>query len=67
MPAYGSFPTVSHPEWGEFKTVAPPLRMSGHDMPGTTPAPALGADTLEILTEAGVDDETIALILSAAG
>ncbi len=65
--AYGSFPTVSHPEWGEFKTVAPPLRMSGHDMPGTTPAPALGADTLEILTEAGVDDETIALILSAAG
>jgi crotonobetainyl-CoA:carnitine CoA-transferase CaiB-like acyl-CoA transferase len=26
-----------------------------------------GADTLAILTEAGVDDETIALILAAAG
>jgi len=65
--ANGSFPTVAHPDWGEFRTVAPPLRMGGHDMPGTAPAPALGADTLAILTEAGVDDETIALILAAAG
>lgn len=65
--AFGSFPTVDHPEWGEFRTVAPPLRMSGHDMPGTAPAPALGAETFEILTDAGVDDETIALILAAAG
>jgi crotonobetainyl-CoA:carnitine CoA-transferase CaiB-like acyl-CoA transferase len=65
--AFGSFPTVSHPEWGEFKTVAPPLRMSNHDMPGTAPAPALGSDTAAVLSEAGVDDETIALILAAAG
>ncbi len=65
--ANGSFPTVKHPEWGEFRTVAPPLKMSGHDMPGTAPAPALGADTLAVLTEAGIDDETIALILAAAG
>ncbi|HKJ23809.1 MAG TPA: CoA transferase [Myxococcota bacterium] len=65
--ANGSFPTVHHPEWGEFRTVAPPLRMSGHDMPGTAPAPGLGADTFEILSEAGVDDETIALILAVAG
>jgi len=65
--AYGSFPTVSHPEWGEFKTVAPPLRMSGYAMPGTAPAPALGADTAAILAESGVDDETIALLLAAAG
>jgi crotonobetainyl-CoA:carnitine CoA-transferase CaiB-like acyl-CoA transferase len=60
-----SFPTVSHPEWGDFKTVGPPLRMSGHAMPGTSPAPGLGADTLAILSEAGVDDETIALILAS--
>ncbi|MBW2316229.1 MAG: CoA transferase, partial [Deltaproteobacteria bacterium] len=64
--AFGSFPTVDHPEWGEFQTVAPPLRMSGHDMPGVAPAPALGAETFEILNEAGVDGETIALILAAA-
>ena len=63
----GSFPTVHHPEWGEFRTVAPPLRMSGYDIAGTAPAPALGADTDAILREAGVDDETIALILAAAG
>lgn len=65
--AFGSFPTVSHPEWGEFKTVAPPLRMSNHEMPGTAPAPALGSDTAAVLSEAGVDDETIALLLAAAG
>jgi len=64
--AFGSFPTVSHPEWGEFKTIAPPLQMSGHEMPGTALAPALGADTLAVLSEAGVDDETIALILASA-
>jgi crotonobetainyl-CoA:carnitine CoA-transferase CaiB-like acyl-CoA transferase len=64
--AFGSFPTVSHPEWGEFKTVAPPLRMSNHAMMGTAPAPALGSDTAAVLSEAGVDDETIALIIAAA-
>jgi formyl-CoA transferase len=65
--ANGSFPIVDHPEWGAFRTVAPPLRMSGYDMPGTAPAPALGADTADVLAEAGVDDETIALILAASG
>jgi crotonobetainyl-CoA:carnitine CoA-transferase CaiB-like acyl-CoA transferase len=65
--ANDSFPTVEHPEWGEFRTVAPPLRMSGHGMRGTAPAPALGADTLAVLTEAGVDDETIALVLASLG
>jgi formyl-CoA transferase len=64
--ANGSFPTVDHPEWGAFRTVAPPLRMSGHAMPGTAPAPGLGADTAEILREAGVDHETIELILAAS-
>ena len=63
--AYGSFPTVDHPEFGKFKTIAPPLRMSGNPMPGTAPAPALGADTQSVLSEAGVDDETIAVILGS--
>ncbi len=64
--AFGSFPTVEHPEFGRFKTIAPPLRMSGNPMPGTAPAPALGADTAAVLGEAGVEDETIALILASA-
>ncbi len=35
----GSFPTVDHPEYGAFKTVAPPLQMSGHEITGANPAP----------------------------
>jgi crotonobetainyl-CoA:carnitine CoA-transferase CaiB-like acyl-CoA transferase len=65
--AFGCFPVVDHPEWGEFKTVAPPLKMSANPMPGTAPAPALGAETAQILDEAGVDDDSIALLLAAAG
>jgi len=63
--AYGSFPTVDHPELGRFKTIAPPLRMSRSPMPGTAPAPEVGADTRSILEERGVDAETIELILGA--
>jgi crotonobetainyl-CoA:carnitine CoA-transferase CaiB-like acyl-CoA transferase len=38
--------------------------MSGYPMTGTNPAPALAADTAEVLSEAGVDDETIALLVA---
>ncbi len=62
----GSFATVEHPEYGSFKTVAPPLRMSGHTMEGSNPAPVLAADTAAVLAEAGVDDETIALLVAVA-
>jgi crotonobetainyl-CoA:carnitine CoA-transferase CaiB-like acyl-CoA transferase len=64
--ARGVFPTVDHPDLGRFRTVAPPLRMSRHPMPGDAPAPGLGADTAAVLAEAGVDEETIALLVSAA-
>lgn len=65
--AFGSFPTVDHPEYGSFKSVAPPLKLSGHEMTGDAPAPLLSADTAAILSEAGVDDETIALLVASAG
>ncbi len=64
--ATGMFATVEHPEYGRFKTVAPPFRMSGHALVGDAPAPLLSADTEAVLAEAGVDDETIALLLSSA-
>ncbi len=63
----GVFSTVEHPEHGSFRTVAPPLKMSEHSMTGAVPAPALGADTAAVLAEAGVDDETIALLVAAGG
>jgi crotonobetainyl-CoA:carnitine CoA-transferase CaiB-like acyl-CoA transferase len=61
----GCFATVDHPDYGPFKTVAPPLRMSGYELTGSAPAPLLAADTADVLAEAGVDDETIALLVSA--
>jgi crotonobetainyl-CoA:carnitine CoA-transferase CaiB-like acyl-CoA transferase len=64
--AFGSFPTVQHPTAGEFRTVAPPLKMSGHALHGTAPAPALSADTEAVLREAGVPEEAIALLVAAA-
>ena len=63
--AFGSFPTVEHPTEGRFRTVAPPLRMSGHALDGTAPAPALGADTEAALRQAGVPEEDIALLVAA--
>ncbi len=60
------FPTVDHPTVGQFRTVAPPLTMSDHPMPGNAPAPALGADTEAVLAESDVDADTIALLIAAA-
>lgn len=62
----GSFSRVDHPEHGSFDSVAPPLRMSGHAMTGSSPAPSLSQHTAEVLAEAGVDDETIALLVTAS-
>jgi crotonobetainyl-CoA:carnitine CoA-transferase CaiB-like acyl-CoA transferase len=64
--ARGIFPTVDHPDHGSFKTVAAPFSMSKHPIPGNAPAPALGADTAAVLSEAGVDEETIALLVAAS-
>ncbi|HEX5067091.1 MAG TPA: CoA transferase [Myxococcota bacterium] len=64
--ANASFPEVAHPEHGKFRTVAPPLRMSGHAMDGSALAPALAADTEAVLREAGIPEDRIALLVAAA-
>jgi len=64
--AFDCFPTVKHPSHGEFRTVAPPLKMSGHVMDGTALAPDLASDTEAVLREAGVPEDDIALLLAAA-
>jgi crotonobetainyl-CoA:carnitine CoA-transferase CaiB-like acyl-CoA transferase len=64
--AFGSFPTVEHATQGPFRTIAPPLQMSGYALDGTAPAPELSADTEAVLREVGVPEEHIALLLEAA-
>ncbi|MBW2280796.1 MAG: CoA transferase [Deltaproteobacteria bacterium] len=57
--ATGMFGTISHPSAGDFRTIAPPLKMSGHPMPGDRPAPELGADAEQVLREAGLSPDEI--------
>jgi crotonobetainyl-CoA:carnitine CoA-transferase CaiB-like acyl-CoA transferase len=64
--AYGSFPSVKHSGHGEFRTVAPPLQMSGHPMDAAHPAPDLAADTEAVLREVGLSEHEIALLVAAA-
>jgi len=57
--ATGVFQTVEHPTAGPFETIAPPVRLSGHEMRGERPAPALGADGADVLAEAGCSEQEI--------
>lgn len=63
---FGSFPTVEHPTVGPFRTIAPPLQMSGHALSGITPAPELSADTEAVLRELGLPADDLELLLAAA-
>jgi crotonobetainyl-CoA:carnitine CoA-transferase CaiB-like acyl-CoA transferase len=62
----GCFVEVEHPEHGTFESVAPPFQLSGFRLEGSAPAPMLSQHTEEVLREAGVDEETIALMVAVA-
>jgi crotonobetainyl-CoA:carnitine CoA-transferase CaiB-like acyl-CoA transferase len=64
--ANGCFVEVDHPEFGSFPSVAPPFQLSGFQLAGTTPAPMLSQHTAEVLREAGVDEDTIEIMVAVA-
>ncbi len=57
--AVGTFPEVSHPSYGPFRTVAAPMRLRGQDLTPRGPAPDLGQHTREVLGELGLSAEEL--------
>ncbi|MEO6571505.1 MAG: CoA transferase [Ilumatobacteraceae bacterium] len=57
--AIGLFPTITHPEHGDYRTVRSPMRFRGIDTDPTRPSPLPGQHSRAILAAAGYDDVTI--------
>ncbi len=60
----GGLQTLIHPSAGDYRMVAPPVRTPGEDAPAR-PAPALGADTDDILRGLGYDAARIEALREA--
>ena len=63
--AVGTFPVVSHPVAGAFRTVAVPMRLRGQDLGPRGPAPDLGQHTREVLAELGLSDPELDALVAA--
>lgn len=57
--ALGIFAELEHPEIDDLRLIAPPVSLDGERLRLRTPAPALGADTVAVLRELGVDEERL--------
>jgi len=60
--ALGLFPTMEHPERGEYRTVSIPMRFHTADVGPRHPAPEIGADTRSVLGDAGYTDDEVAAL-----
>ena len=61
----GVFAEVDHPTQAGLRTVAPPVSLSAHPMPGDRPAPALGEHGHEVLREAGCSSDEVESALAS--
>jgi crotonobetainyl-CoA:carnitine CoA-transferase CaiB-like acyl-CoA transferase len=57
--ALGSVQELSQPEAGTYRVVGTPIRIDAEALPYPCPAPALGADTREVLIGLGLSDREI--------
>ncbi|MGE0065966.1 MAG: CaiB/BaiF CoA transferase family protein [Solirubrobacterales bacterium] len=62
--ALGMFAELEHPTIPDLKVIAPPISYDGERLPVSRPAPALGADTAEVLGALGIGAEEIEDMLS---
>lgn len=51
--AMGMFPTITHPELGDYRSVRSPIRLRGIDTAPMAPSPALGEHSRSVLADAG--------------
>ena len=63
--AIGLFPTVSHAERGDYRSVRIPMRIHGSDVGPQGPAPECGEHTAAILAEAGLTQEEVEALVAA--
>ena len=63
--AINLFPELHHEHLGAYRTVRAPMRFRDHPVLPRAPAPALGADTVAILREAGYDDAEVQALTEA--
>jgi crotonobetainyl-CoA:carnitine CoA-transferase CaiB-like acyl-CoA transferase len=60
----GLFPTIDHPQLGEYRSVNIPMRFANADVRPQGPAPEIGEHTMEILKNSGLDEKAISALVS---
>jgi crotonobetainyl-CoA:carnitine CoA-transferase CaiB-like acyl-CoA transferase len=57
--ALGAVQELEHPAAGQYRLIGPPLRIGHAPLGYPSPAPALGADTIAVLADAGLTTEQV--------
>jgi formyl-CoA transferase len=60
----GMFPTITHPEFGDYRSVRSPIRLRGIDTDPTAPSPALGEHSRAVLADGGWSSAEIEALIA---